>query len=185
MKCWQIIFLVALATSFIVVPPAYAAKRPYSPDELEKEADAIVVGKVQSYRTEERVMEGEERTRVTLDVVVESIEKGNPGEPGKVIEIECDRLTRMSPFMLPTHDGNEVIPVADSRAKFYLVGGAALAPNGIELLDGGAELNLPMKSAMGAFLEWPLVLVPLVVLVLIALLITMLTKKRAIHSAGI
>jgi hypothetical protein len=170
--------LLALAAALIATAPAFAAKRPYTPEELAKEAEAIIFGKVQSFRMKSRVMEGEERTRVTLDVVVESVEKGSPGDPGKVVQVECDRLTRVSPFGLPTHQGNESIPAAGSRAKFFLAGNTALAPNGIEVLDGGAELNLPMKSALTAFMEWPLIVAPIATVFLVAWLIWMLSKKR-------
>jgi hypothetical protein len=171
--------LITLVMTLFASTQTFAAKAPLSPDELDEQADVVMVGKVERYRTDRRVMEGEERTQVTLYVVVESVEKGDPGDVGRTMTVRCDRLTRMSPFMLPTHDGNESIPAPGSRAKFFLAGGSALAPNGIEVLDGGAELDLPMKPAWQAFLEWPLLIVPLVVLVLIALLITLLTKKRA------
>src|SRR5947209_8638370 len=130
------VLLFTLIVAVVAAAPVSADMPRLSPDELQRRADVIMIGKVQSYRTEPRVREGEERTQVFLDVLVESVEKGKPEVAGQLLPIRCDRLTRRSPFGLPTHGGNRPIPAPGSRAKFFLEGQSALAPNGIELLEG-------------------------------------------------
>jgi hypothetical protein len=179
------VLLCVLCIAFGAVAPVSADKPRLSQDELRRQADVILVGKVQSYRTQSRVFETEERTRVLLDVLVEFVEKGKPdAEVGQTIQIRCDRLTRPSPLMLATHIGNEPFPAPDGRARFYLERQSAIAPNGVELLDGAAELDLPMKDPWIAFIEWPLVLLPAAGLVLLLLIIAYFDRGRAKRAAS-
>jgi hypothetical protein len=177
------VFLTLLLAIMVAATPAYAAKRHYTLEELQREADTILIGKVESYRTERQVIEGEERTRVILLVSVDLIEKGKPPADGK-ISIRCDRLTRPSPYGLPTHEGNASIPAPSSRARFYLIEGAAMSPNGIEVLDGGAELDLPLKASWWAFFEWPHVLLPLVVILTILVAVFWKASSRRKNRAA-
>jgi hypothetical protein len=178
------VLLVTLIVAVVAAAPVSADMPRLSPDELHRRADVIMIGKVECYRTEPRVREGEERTQVFLDVLVESVEKGKPDVVGQVIQIRCDRLTRRSPFLLPTHIGNQPIPAPGSRARFFLQGQSALPPNGIELLEGATELDLPMKSPWLALLEWPLVLLAAVALALVVLIAAALYRRRVKRRAA-
>jgi len=177
------VLLLTLIVAVVTAAPVSADIPRLSPDELQRRADVIMIGKVQSYRTESHVREGEERTQVFLDVLVESLEKGKPEAVGQIVQIRCDRLTRRSPFLLPTHLGNQPIPAPGSRARFFLVGQSALPPNGIELLEGATELDLPMQSPWLALLEWPLVLLPAAALALVVLIASALYRRRAKRRA--
>jgi hypothetical protein len=87
---------------------------------------------------------------------------------GRVLQIRRERLTRRSLVGHATHVGNEVIPAPGSRARYFVKGEFARSPNGIELLGGATELDLPMRSSWSA-LEWPLVCAPASLIAVLAL----------------
>jgi hypothetical protein len=175
------VLLFAVVVALLAAPPVYAVLRPLTPEELQREADIIVIGKVQSYRTEARVTAaGEELTRVFLEVLVVSIEKGKPeARVGQILQVSCERVTRPSLYPLPGDLGQRQIPAVGSRARFFVRNEYAIAPNGVEVIEGGSELDLPMKSKWTALLELPFVLLPVVALALLALMTAALIRRRA------
>ncbi len=132
------------------VSSAWAGKVPISPEGLKNGSKMIVVGKVESYRSKEEAHEdGSKTAKITLKVVVQSVEKG-PAKAGETIEVECWRAIK-EPEKGPLWDlGNEFVPAVGSQARFFLekkVGNIWISqwPNGIEAINGAAGLNLPIE----------------------------------------
>ncbi len=164
--------------------PVQAARAPLAKERLQEQATLIVTGTVQSYDTRtESLGNHEERTHVELEVLIESVEKGQ-AQVGASVPISCWRLTH---YIFAENDfGQQHIPAPGSRARFFVrggsnvKGGSALEPNGIELLEGATELNLPVRRRSQAvlLLDWPLVLLPVGALALLVLASVMISRKR-------
>jgi hypothetical protein len=176
--------LCAAVIALLRVAPARAARAPLPPERLKEEATLIVVGTVQSYDTRvESLGNHEQRTHVDLEVLVESVEKGDAGV-GATVRVRCWRLTQ---YVFPENDfGQQDIPAPGSRARFFVRGGsqvkegAALEPNGIQLLEGATGLQFPARRLSQAvfLLDWPLVLLPIGALLLLALVAATIYRKR-------
>ncbi len=168
----------SLAINLIMVGTGRAASRPLSIEELQDKADFVVIGTVRTYHAQIRpALEYEERTYVQLDVTVEVVEKGSV-KVGDSIRVGCWRLTRHSFLPLATDSGQRQIPAVGSRARFFMNGESAFHPNGIEVIDGGAFLHLPMRSPWTALLEWPLLLIPTAGLALIGITTAMIYRRK-------
>jgi len=133
-----------LGISLISIPvSAWAAKAPVSAEELRKQADHIVSGKVirVTARTEKSKVErawGIHRDRVyTITLTVETVAKGSGVNAGDDIEVRAWEPARRIP-PLPGSQGHESIPGKGDTITVHLLGvpGEVLAPilpNGIAI----------------------------------------------------
>ena len=149
----------AMSSAFIVlfagVSSALAGKVPISPEGLKKGSELIVVGQVESYRTDEEAHDdGSKTAKITLKVIVGSVEKGS-AKIGESIEVQCWRAIK-EPKSGPLWDlGNEFVPAVGSKARFFLEkkeGNVWLAlwPNGVKAIDDVPGLNLPIERVDSA-----------------------------------
>ncbi len=143
-----------LATTVVVLQGSalLAGKVPISPEQLQSTSRLIVIGKVESLRTEEE--EGEDGSRtafVILKVAVETVSKGD-AKKGEMIEVRCWRVVKKPREGVLWDIGHDYIPAPGSRAEFFLERQSgriwdAQWPNGIKGQQGAASLDLPLRPA--------------------------------------
>lgn len=132
-----------------------AGKIPISPERLQSTSKLIVIGKVDSLRTEEEDHEDGSKTAfVILKVAVETVSKGD-AKKGDSIEVRCWRVVKKPRDGVLSDTGSDYIPAPGGRAEFFLErqsGGVwdAQWPNGIKGLEGAASLDLPLQPADAA-----------------------------------
>lgn len=144
---------------------AEAGKVPLSPEELQKESALIVVGRVQSHRTEDHPQDDGSVTRyVDLTVVVDEVAKGE-AKPGDTIEVRCWTVVKEPRDGIVWDGGHDAIPADGGKARFFLTGKpgglwSAIYPNGVELLDQTPPLQFerekanPIEKAAGGVPLW-------------------------------
>lgn len=152
------LILVAMATISLVS----AALPSLSPTAREDKAAVVMTGRVIGSRLLSVRKPGSTVLLVRLVAEVESIEKGaSLIEGSRPLEIRCRKL--VDPH-ISGPVGHELIPAEGSRFRAWLVQNPELQweplePNGIELLEGAAEMDFtaivqarPMRSfVIGAF----------------------------------
>ncbi len=123
---------------------AAAALPPLSPEELYEKAAVVMTGRVVGSRILTVRKPGSAVLLVRLLTEVESTEKGDSLMTGsRHLEIRCRKIVE-SEMTGPV--GHQSIPAEGARFRMWLVQNAEsqwepLEPNGIELLDGSAEMD--------------------------------------------
>jgi hypothetical protein len=142
-----------------------AGKVPLSPEELQTASSLIVVGRVQSHRTEDHPQDDGSVTRyVDLTVAVDEVAKGD-AKPGDTIEVRCWVVVKEPRDGIVRDGGHDGIPADGGKARFFLTGQpggvwSAIYPNGVELLDQTPPLQFerekanPLEKAAGGVPLW-------------------------------
>lgn len=150
LKSTRHILLAFLAISLLPLSSS-AALPPLSPEELDADAEVIVTGTVTSNEIAVTGSLSHTRWVIELQVKLDSVIKGDGQmEPGWTLPVQVWKVRKSKSVGA---QGQNDIPAAGSRAQFWLEKNShgdweALEPNGISLLDGGAELDLSHPNRM-------------------------------------
>lgn len=141
-------FLLTLFAAAMLNSPAFAEKFPLSVEELQKQADVIVVANIEHIRVESEPSRvergfGNYDWGIYLTLRVETVEKGSLAD--NQLEARCFRIKdRRSIIESVTPSGHRPIPARGTRVWAYLEGDdrswSVVLPNGIVPLDGNAEV---------------------------------------------
>jgi hypothetical protein len=137
-------FLLPLFAAAMLNSPTFAEKAPLSKEELQKQADAIVVATIEDFRivSESSLFEhgfGNSDWGIYLTLRVEAVERGSLADNQLVAR--CFRIRhRTSSTEYFTPSGHHPIPPKETRVRAYLESENSswrvLLPNGIVALDG-------------------------------------------------
>ena len=144
-----IIAILLLATG----PVAQAGRVPLLPEELQQEADLIVVGTVlRHFGTVTTNKDESQTTQVHLTLRVDEVDKGESAAVavGSEIEVACWVVTRLPRKGTVWDSGHVSIPGDESRARFYLKRRPpkhwdVIYPNGVERLDDVPTLQFRLS----------------------------------------
>lgn len=143
-------FLTACLAVLLVPRCGIADEKPLSPDELEKTAKFIVIGRVERvYTSEKKISDTQSDTLYAIELNVSKVLKVEGDAAGRVIFIKAWKATKR-PDNFKGDKGQIDIPSRGDLVECYITGGPAafeaLVPNGIEIKQRGTSKSKTLGS---------------------------------------